>query len=106
MMCYRYLLSPWGLQVDLGPDPWTFNIQTYNKIVQKDFDSGLQHGRKSREADCMEMSSRPVPPNDTKPKTLLEGQPVLKYMDQNDVLQISAFTLGVVGGPGSGSMNF
>ena len=26
----------------------------------------IQHGRKSREANCMDMSSRPVPPNDTK----------------------------------------
>ena len=27
-----------------------------------------QHGRKSRKANCMKMSSRPVPPNDTKPE--------------------------------------
>ena len=29
--------------------------------------TAFQDGRKSREANCMEMSSRPVPPNDTKP---------------------------------------
>ena len=38
--------------------------------VDKGSLTASQDGRKSREANCMEMSSRLVPPNDTKPKNI------------------------------------
>ena len=50
--------------------------------------------RKSREANCMDMSSRPVPPNDTKPYRKSQNHYVVSHVTGHKGLQVSIESLG------------